>query len=163
MNEPYSSGEVEKYLSKVNSDLDLGAMDSVTFHNDFSFHQARILGIECDLLKEILAIDVACVDWLKENTGVSNPYLPNRLVFRDMVQFYYKNREVRKEPKIFDLKAMTVSEYLIEAKDLYSHRVEGGGKPISLDIQMPLEDSEVIILCSEFDVHVGERMITVGP
>lgn len=162
MNEPYSEQKVQEYLSKVNDAIDQGRIDPATFAECFSFHQARIRSVQLDLAKEKLSMDLSCVDWLHENTGTDNPYLPHRLVFHDMVQFYYKNREERREPTIFDLKALTISELLIEAKDLYSHREKAGGRPVALDIQMPLEDSELIILCSEFEVHVGERAVVVG-
>jgi hypothetical protein len=163
MNESYSNQEVEQYLAKVNADIEKGRIDPDTFANDFSFHQALIQDVALDLKNEKLILEVSCVDWLKENSGTANPYLPHKLVFHDMVQFYYKNREERKEPRIFDLKAMTLSNLLMESKDLYVHREEAGYKPIALDIQMPLEDSECIVLCSELEVHIGDRMVMVGP
>ncbi len=163
MNETYSNEQVEQYLSKVNADIEKGRIDPEELRNDFTFHQARIDGIEFDLYKEQIRMDVSLVDWLKENTGTVNPYLPHKLVFHDMVQFFYKNREERKEPKIFELQAQPISERLIEAKDLYARRVEAGGKPIVLDIQMPLEDTELVILCSELEIYVGDRIVVVVP
>jgi hypothetical protein len=162
MPDSYSQQQAQDYLAQVNADIEQGRINPERFGNDFSFHQARIQGLEIDLDRERLRMDLCCRDWLQENTGVFNPYLPHRLVFRDMVQFHYRNREERKEPKIFDLKALTISDLLVEAKDLYAYRVESGRKPISLDVQMPLEDSELVILCSELEVHVGDRMVTVG-
>ncbi len=162
MSESYSNQDVEQYLSRISDNIDRGRIDPETFGNDFSFHQALIKGVELDLENEKLSLDISCVDWLKENTGTANPHLPHKLVFHDMVQFYYKNRELRKEPRIFDLKAMTISELLVDSKDLYAHREGAGRKPIVLDIQMPLEDSEFIVLCSELEVHVGHRVLVVG-
>jgi hypothetical protein len=163
MNEDYSNEQVEQYLSKVNEDIEKGRITSEDLRNDFTFHQARIDGIELDLCKEQIRMDISPVDWLKENTGSVNPYLPHRLIFHDMVQIYYRSREERKETRIFDLQAQPFSERLIEAKDLYAHRVEAGGKPIGLDIQMPLEDTELIILCSELEIFVGDRVVVVAP
>lgn len=163
MNEPYSNQDVEQYLGKVNADIEKGRIHPDLFAEDFSFHQALIQDIELDLRNEKLILEISCVDWLKENTGTANPYLPHKLIFHDMVQLYYKNREERNEPRIFDLKAMTLSNLLVESKDLYAHREEAGHKPIALDIQMPLEDSECIVLCSELEVHVGDRTLVVAP
>ena len=162
MEDFYADPQVKQYLSKVNEDIMRGRMSPETFREDFSFHQALIQRVELDLQKEVFCLEIECKDWLKENTGTANPHLPHRLVFHDTVQVYYKNREPRVEPRIFDLQALTISDFLIEAKDLYSHRTSAGQKPICMDIQMPLEDSEMIILCSEFEVYVGDRMVIVG-
>ncbi|OIP62216.1 MAG: hypothetical protein CO150_08695 [Nitrospirae bacterium CG_4_9_14_3_um_filter_53_35] len=163
MEDFYADPQVKQYLSKVNEDIGRGRMSPETFREDFSFHQALIQRAELDLQKEVLSLEIECKDWLKENTGAANPYLAHRLNFHDVVQIYYKNREPRVEPRIFDLQALTISDFLIEAKDLYANRVPAGRKPILLDIQMPLEDSEMIILCSEFEVYAGDRMVIVGP
>ena len=108
-------------------------------------------------------MDVACVDWLRENTGVANPYLPERLVFHDAVQFYYKNREERTEPRIFDCRPLTVSELLLECETLYADRERAGRPKIGLDVQMPLDDSELVILCSAMEVRAGARSLLVVP
>ena len=163
MEDFYADPQVKQYLSKVNEDIGRGRMNPETFREDFSFHQALIQRVDLDLHKEVFCLEIECKDWLKENTGTVNPYLPHRLVFHDVVQIYYKNREPRVEPRLFDLQALTFSDFLIEAKDLYANRVPAGRKPICMDIQMPLEDSEMIILCSEFEVHVGGRMVVVAP
>lgn len=163
MTETFSAAQVQEYLATVNADIEKGRIDPAALRNDFSFHMARIEEIDFDIRHERIRIGVSCVDWLKENTGTKNPYLPNVLTFHDVVQFYYKNREERGEPKIFDLQALTISDLLVESKELYQYRTAAGGKPISLDIQMPLEDAELIILCSEFEIRVGERVVVVGP
>jgi hypothetical protein len=163
MTENYSDDQVREYLAKVDRDIAEGRIDANTCRQDFSFHQARIESVEFDIHAEELQIDVRCEDWLKRNSGISNPHLPHRLVFRDVVQIYYRNRLERTEPKIFELTPLVISERLIEAKELYRYRVEGGGKPIALEINMPLEDTELVLLCSDFDIHVGERIVTVVP
>ena len=163
MTDTFSQEEVKTYLAQVNGDIEKGRIDPVALRKDFSFYQARIRGFDFEIHGERIRMEVACVDWLKENTGEPNPYLPEVLIFHDVVQLYYKNREDRKEVRIFDLQALTISDLLIESKDLYTHRADRGGKPIALDVQMPLEDTELIILCSQFEIHVDHRVVVVGP
>ncbi|MDX1763165.1 MAG: hypothetical protein R3231_02470 [bacterium] len=160
MTETFSPEQVKAYLAQVNQDIEKGRIDPMALKNDFSFHQARIQAFEFDIHAERIQMEVACVDWLKENTGSPNPYLPQVLLFHDVVQLYYKNREARKEVRIFDLQALTISDLLIESKELYTHRADSG-RPIALDVQMPLDDTELIILCSQFEIHVDGRVVMV--
>jgi len=150
-------------LEKVGRDIAGGRIDSETFRNDFSLHQAEVKSFDFDIHTEEVRIDLCCRDWLQDNSGMANPYLPHRLLFRDVVQIYYRNRMERNGLRIFDLTPLSVSERLIEAKDLYQYRVDAGWKAIALEINMPLEDTELVLLCSEFDVHVGEAVVTVIP
>ncbi len=162
MNETFSNAQVKAYLTKVGEDLSRGRIDAETLRNDFSFHRARIEGFSFDMNREVLTVDVACKDWLKANTGTANPYLPSRLIFHDVVQLLYRNHLPRTEVRIHDLQVLTVSERLLEAKALYTSRRAAGGRPIALDVQMPLEDTELVILCAALDVHVGGRVVTVA-
>ncbi len=161
INESFSNAQVKAYLAKVTEDLSQGRIDAETLRSDFSFHQARIDRFAFDVDREMVTVDVACEDWLKANTGTANPYLPSQLVFHDVVQFLYRNHLERTEVRIHDLQVLTASERLMEAKELYKSRVAGGRRPITLDVQMPLEDTEMVILCSALDVHVGKRVVTV--
>jgi len=163
MTENYSDDQVREYLKKVADDIAGGRIDSETFRQDFSFHQADVETVDLDLHGEEVRVDLRCQDWLRINSGTANPYLPHRLVFRDVVQIYYRNRVERDRLRIFDLTPLSISERLLEAKDLYRYRVDAGKKPIALEINMPLEDAELVLLCSEFDVHVGDRIVTVFP
>lgn len=162
MDETYSVEQIKEYLANVEAEVHKGRIDPETFGTTFAFYQAKILEFDLDLKNEKLRVDVVCIDWLKENTGTVNPYIPHKLVFHDTVQFMYRNRAERQEFVLYDLKALTISDRLMESKDLYAFREESGLKPIVLDIQMPLEDSELLFLCSEFEVHVGDQVIMVG-
>ncbi len=162
MNESFSNAQVKAYLTKVAEDLSRVRIDAETLRGDFSFHRARIDGLAFDIHREMLTMDVVCEDWLKANTGTTNPYLPSRLVFHDVVQFLYRNHLARTEVRIHDLQVLTVSERLLEAQELYKRRAAGGRRPIGLDVQMPLEDTELVILCSALEVHVGARVVTVA-
>ncbi len=163
MTEEYSDKQIQEYLEKVENDIAGGRIDSETFRQDFSFHQAEVEKVDFDIDAEEVRIDLRCQDWLQVNSGTANPFLPHRLVFHDVVQIYYRNRMERNRLRIFDLTPLAVSERLIEAKDLYQYRVDAGKKPIALEIDMPLEDTELVLLCSEFDVHVGEAVVSVFP
>ncbi len=163
MTEEYSDQQIREYLEKVEADIAGGRIDSETFRQDFSFHQAEVEKVDFDIHAEKLLIHLRCQDWLRINSGTVNPYLPHQLVFRDVVQIYYRNRMQRDQLRIFDLAPLVISERLVEAKDLYQYRVDAGKKPIALEINMPLEDTELVLLCSEFDVHVGEAVVTVFP
>ncbi|NOY53747.1 MAG: hypothetical protein GXP58_09030 [Deltaproteobacteria bacterium] len=163
MTESYSDEQVREYLKKVEADIAGGRIDSETFRNDFSLHQAEVRKFDFDIDAEEVRVDFLCRDWLKANSGTVNPFLPHRIVFRDVVQIYYRNRVERDRLRIFDLAPLSVSERLLEAKDLYQYRVDSGKKPIALEVDMPLEDTELAILCSEFDVYVGDSVVTVIP
>lgn len=163
MTEEYSDQQIREYLKKVNNDIAGGRIDSETFREDFSFHQADVEKVDFDIHTEEVRIELRCRDWLQVNSGMANPYLPHRLIFRDVVQIYYRNRVERDRLRIFDLTPLVVSERLLEAKELYQYRIDAGKNPIGLEINMPFEDTELAILCSEFDVYVGEAVVTVFP
>jgi len=163
MSTSYSPEQARAYLERLRGQVEQGRIRAALFPELFSLHGAVIRTLDFDLAREEIRMEIACVDWLRENTGVVNPYLPERLVFRDAVQFYYKNREERSEPRIFDCRPLTVSELLLESETLYAERERSGRPKICLDVQMPLDDSELVILCSALELHTAGRVVVVVP